>query len=38
VNQLVNKIPVKRFGAASGIAKLISFICSDDASCITGSE
>ncbi len=33
-----NKIPVKRFGAPSDIAKLISFISSDDASFITGSE
>lgn len=33
-----NKIPVKRFGAPSDIAKLISFISSDNASFITGSE
>ncbi|MBD0333629.1 MAG: SDR family oxidoreductase, partial [Chitinophagaceae bacterium] len=33
-----NKIPVKRFGAPSDIAKLISFISSDAASFITGSE
>ncbi|MBD0332348.1 MAG: SDR family oxidoreductase [Chitinophagaceae bacterium] len=33
-----NKIPAKRFGAPSDIAKLISFISSDDASFITGSE
>ena len=33
-----NKIPVKRFGAPSEIAKLISFLSSKDASFITGSE
>jgi NAD(P)-dependent dehydrogenase (short-subunit alcohol dehydrogenase family) len=33
-----NKIPVKRFGAPSDIAKLISFISSEDGSFITGSE
>jgi NAD(P)-dependent dehydrogenase (short-subunit alcohol dehydrogenase family) len=33
-----NKIPVKRFGAPADIAKLVSFISSDDASFITGSE
>jgi NAD(P)-dependent dehydrogenase (short-subunit alcohol dehydrogenase family) len=33
-----NKIPVKRFGAASDIAKLVSFISSDDGSFINGSE
>jgi NAD(P)-dependent dehydrogenase (short-subunit alcohol dehydrogenase family) len=32
------KIPVKRFGAPSDIAKLVSFISSGDASFITGSE
>jgi NAD(P)-dependent dehydrogenase (short-subunit alcohol dehydrogenase family) len=33
-----NKIPVKKFGAPSDIAKLISFISSSDASFITGLE
>jgi NAD(P)-dependent dehydrogenase (short-subunit alcohol dehydrogenase family) len=33
-----NKIPVKRFGAPSDISKLVSFISSDNASFITGSE
>jgi NAD(P)-dependent dehydrogenase (short-subunit alcohol dehydrogenase family) len=33
-----NKIPVKRFGTPADIAKLVSFLCSDDASFITGSD
>ncbi|MEL7531775.1 MAG: SDR family oxidoreductase [Bacteroidota bacterium] len=32
------RIPVKRFGEPSDIAKLVSFLASDDASFITGSE
>lgn len=32
------KIPLKRFGTASDVAKLISFLSSDDSSFITGSE
>jgi len=33
-----NRIPLKRFGQAEDIAKLVSFLASDDASFITGSE
>jgi NAD(P)-dependent dehydrogenase (short-subunit alcohol dehydrogenase family) len=33
-----NKIPVKRFGDAADVAKLVSFISSGDASFITGAE
>jgi len=33
-----NRIPLKRFGQPEDIAKLISFLASDDASFITGSE
>lgn len=32
------RIPLKRFGTASDVAKLITFLSSDDASFITGSE
>jgi NAD(P)-dependent dehydrogenase (short-subunit alcohol dehydrogenase family) len=32
------RIPLKRFGLAEDIAKLVSFLASDDASFITGSE
>jgi len=32
------RIPLKRFGAASDVAKLITFMASSDASFITGSE
>lgn len=32
------RVPLKRFGASEDIAKLVSFISSDDASFITGSE
>lgn len=32
------RIPLKRFGASEDIAKLVSFLSSDDASFITGSE
>ena len=37
-NAIQNKIPVKRFGRPADIAKLISFISSDNASFINGSE
>lgn len=33
-----DRIPLKRFGASEDIAKLVSFLASDDASFITGSE
>jgi NAD(P)-dependent dehydrogenase (short-subunit alcohol dehydrogenase family) len=32
------RIPLKRFGQPEDIAKLVSFLASDDASFITGSE
>ena len=32
------RIPLKRFGKANDIANLVSFLASDDASFITGSE
>ena len=35
---LKNRIPLKRFGQPEDIAKLVSFLASDDASFITGSE
>ncbi|AFM02919.1 dehydrogenase of unknown specificity, short-chain alcohol dehydrogenase like protein [Bernardetia litoralis DSM 6794] len=34
----VNGIPLKRIGTPEGVAKLVSFLASDDASYITGSE
>ena len=34
----LNKIPLKRFGKAEEVAKLVSFLSSDDAAFITGSE
>ena len=33
-----NRIPLKRFGDSEDIAKLVTFLASDDASFITGSE
>lgn len=33
-----NRVPLKRFGESDDIAKLITFLASDDASFITGSE
>ncbi|MGA9238278.1 SDR family oxidoreductase, partial [Robiginitalea sp.] len=33
-----NRVPLKRFGKPEDIAKLVSFLASDDASFITGSE
>jgi len=35
---LQNRIPLKRFGTPEDIAKLVSFLASDDASFITGAE
>lgn len=34
----LNKIPLKRFGKAEEVAKLVTFLSSDDAAFITGSE
>jgi NAD(P)-dependent dehydrogenase (short-subunit alcohol dehydrogenase family) len=34
----LNKIPLKRFGNAEEVAKLVTFLSSDDAAFITGSE
>ena len=33
-----NRIPLKRFGQPEDIAKLVTFLASDDASFITGAE
>ena len=33
-----NRIPLKRFGQPEDIANLVTFLASDDASFITGSE
>jgi NAD(P)-dependent dehydrogenase (short-subunit alcohol dehydrogenase family) len=33
-----DRVPLKRFGASEEVAKLVSFLASDDASFITGSE
>ena len=33
-----NRVPLKRFGESDDIAKLVTFLASDDASFITGSE
>lgn len=35
---IVNKVPLKRFGSPLDVAKLVSFISSDDGSFITGSD
>lgn len=36
--QIVNGIPLARFGKADEVAKLIGYLCGNDASFITGSE
>lgn len=35
---MVTNIPLKRIGTSEGVAKLVTFLASDDASYITGSE
>lgn len=35
---VIDKIPLKRFGDAVGVGKLVTFLASDDASFITGSD
>jgi len=37
-NAMQNRIPLKRFGQPADIAKLVTFLASDDASFITGGE
>lgn len=37
-NAIQNRIPLKRFGQSEDIANLVTFLASDDASFITGSE
>ena len=38
MESIIERVPLKRFGTASEVAKLIGFLASDDAAFITGSD